>query len=70
MVACIQHATKVAGIDHVRIGADFDGITSVPQGLEDVSKIPALRQALAKTGYSETDRRVKGQPRGRITVLS
>jgi membrane dipeptidase len=61
VVACIQHATKVAGIDHVGIGADFDGITSVPQGLEDVSKMPALRQALVKAGYSEPDiRKIMG----------
>lgn len=61
VVACIQHATTVAGIDHVGIGADFDGITSVPQGLEDVSKMPALRQALAKAGYSEADiRKIMG----------
>jgi membrane dipeptidase len=49
------------GIDHVGIGADFDGITSVPQGLEDVSKMPALRQALVKAGYSEPDiRKIMG----------
>jgi membrane dipeptidase len=55
VVACIDHAVKVAGIDHVGIGADFDGVTSVPRGLEDVSKMPALWKALQSRGYSETD---------------
>ncbi|MBV9626027.1 MAG: dipeptidase, partial [Acidobacteria bacterium] len=49
---CIDHAVKLAGIDHVGIGSDFDGITSVPQGLEDVSKVPNLTSALLKRGYS------------------
>ncbi len=54
-VAHIDHAVKVAGIDHVGIGSDFDGVTSVPIGLEDVSKMPALVAALLKKGYSEPD---------------
>jgi membrane dipeptidase len=52
---CIDHIIKVAGIDHVGIGSDFDGIPSVPQGLEDVSKMPALTAALLKRGYNEAD---------------
>lgn len=55
VVACIEHAVKVAGIDHVGIGADFDGIPSVPRGLEDISKMPALWKALQTRGYSESD---------------
>jgi membrane dipeptidase len=55
VVAHIDHAVKVAGIDHVGIGSDFDGIGSVPKGLEDVSKMPALAAALKKKGYSEAD---------------
>jgi membrane dipeptidase len=54
-VACIDHIVKVAGIDHVGIGADFDGVPIVPIGLEDVSKMPNLASALAKRGYSEQD---------------
>ena len=38
----IDHVRKVAGIDHLGLGSDFDGITSVPVGLEDVSTYPAL----------------------------
>ena len=53
--ACIDHVAKVAGIDHVGIGSDFDGIMSVPQGLEDVSKVPNLTRVLLKRGYSEED---------------
>jgi membrane dipeptidase len=55
VVTCIDHAVKVAGIDHVGIGSDFDGIPSVPHGLEDVSKMPALWALLKRRGYSETD---------------
>jgi membrane dipeptidase len=52
---CIDHIVKVAGIDHVGIGSDWDGIDDVPIGLEDVSKMPNLTLALMKRGYSEAD---------------
>jgi membrane dipeptidase len=59
--ACIDHVVKVAGIDHVGIGSDFDGISLVPRGLEDVSKVPNLTAALLKRGYSEDDiRKIMG----------
>jgi len=51
----IDHIRKVAGIDHVGIGGDFDGITTVPQGLEDVSTYPALTAELLRRGYSDED---------------
>jgi membrane dipeptidase len=54
-VAHIDHAVKVAGVDHVGIGSDWDGISSVPAGLEDVSKMPAVTAALLRHGYSEAD---------------
>ncbi|HLK69213.1 MAG TPA: dipeptidase [Bryobacteraceae bacterium] len=54
-VAHIDHAVKIAGIDHVGIGSDFDGISSPPKGLEDISKMPALKAALRKKGYGEQD---------------
>jgi membrane dipeptidase len=58
----IDHIRKVAGIDHIGIGSDFDGITSVPAGLEDVSTYPALTAELLKRGYSDGDvRKVLGQ---------
>jgi len=57
-LAHIDHAVKVGGIDHVGIGSDWDGINSVPAGLEDVSKMPALTAALFRRGYSEGDVRM------------
>jgi membrane dipeptidase len=56
-VAHIDHAVKIAGIDHVGIGSDFDGISSPPKGLEDISKMTALKAALRKKGYGEPDLR-------------
>lgn len=51
----IDHAVQVAGIDHVGLGSDFDGIDSAPKGMEDVSKLPNLVRELARRGYSEQD---------------
>jgi membrane dipeptidase len=53
----IDYVRKVAGVDHVGIGGDFDGITEVVQGLEDVSTYPALFAELAKRGWSDNDLR-------------
>jgi membrane dipeptidase len=55
VVAHIDHVVKIAGIDHVGIGSDFDGISDAPRGLEDESKMSALTAALLKRGYSESD---------------
>jgi membrane dipeptidase len=58
----IDHIAKVAGIDHVGLGSDFDGISSIPVGMEDVSKLPSIRDELKRRGYSETDiRKVMGE---------
>jgi membrane dipeptidase len=51
----IDHVRKVAGIDHIGLGGDFDGITSVVQGLEDVSKYPDLTAELLRRGYTDQD---------------
>ena len=51
----IDHIVRVAGIDHVGIGSDFDGITTVPKQLEDVSMYPVLTQVLLDRGYVEAD---------------
>jgi membrane dipeptidase len=57
----IDHIRKVAGIDHIGLGGDFDGITSVPVGLEDVSTYPALIAELLRRGYTDADvRKVLG----------
>ncbi len=51
----IDHIRAVAGVDHVGLGSDFDGITEVPVGLEDVSKFPDLIAELLRRGWSEQD---------------
>ena len=51
----IEHIRAVAGIDHVGIGSDFDGIGRTPVGLEDVSKYPALLEELLRRGWSDND---------------
>jgi membrane dipeptidase len=50
----IDRAVKIAGVDHVGLGSDFDGAT-MPLGMEDVSKLPKITDALLKKGYSEAD---------------
>jgi membrane dipeptidase len=55
VVAHINHVVKIAGIEAVGIGSDFDGVRSVPTGLEDVSKFPNLTRALLEEGYSASD---------------
>ena len=51
----IEHVRQVAGVDHVGIGSDFDGIDYVPAGLEDVSKFPDLFAELIRRGWSDAD---------------
>jgi membrane dipeptidase len=58
----IEHVRKVAGNDHVGIGSDFDGIDTVPEGLEDVSKFPELFAELIRRGWSDADlKKLAGQ---------
>jgi membrane dipeptidase len=62
LVDHIDHAVKVAGVDHVCLGSDFDGIGEAPAGLEDVSKLPALTAELVRRGYSDGDvRKILGE---------
>ena len=51
----IDHIKKLIGVDHIGIGADYDGVTSLPVGLEDVSTYPRLTEELLKRGYTEDD---------------
>ena len=51
----MEHVRQVAGIDHVGIGGDFDGMPEVPAGLHDVSQYPALFVELCRRGWSEAD---------------
>jgi membrane dipeptidase len=57
----IEHAVKVAGIDHVGLGSDFDG-ANMPFGMEDATKLPRITEALLQKGYSEGDvRKILGE---------
>jgi membrane dipeptidase len=66
-----DHIAKVAGIDHVGIGSDFDGVplTGVPEGMEDISKLPNITIELMKRGYSDSDiKKVLGENFLRVMV--
>ena len=54
IVEHIDHAAKVAGVDHVGLGSDFDGAT-MPIGMEDASQLPKLTAALMAKGYSASE---------------
>ncbi len=51
----IDHLVRVAGIEHVGLGSDFDGVTVLPRGLEDVSRYPAITAELMRRGYTEEE---------------
>jgi len=51
----IEHIRHVAGIDHVGIGSDFDGIPNTPKGLEGVDKFPDLLKELARRGWTDEE---------------
>ena len=55
VVEHIDHVAKVAGVDHVGLGSDYDGIEVLPKGLEDVSTYPVLTELLIRKGYSDSD---------------
>ena len=57
-----EHIIRVAGIDHVGVGSDFDGVGGLlPQGMDDVTRLPLIAQGLLDRGYSEADvRKVLG----------
>lgn len=58
----IDHAVSLAGVDHVGLGSDFDGVMSLPVGLEDVSHYPDLIAELLRRGYGEDDvRKICGE---------
>jgi membrane dipeptidase len=48
----IDHIAKVAGVDHVGLGSDFDGITSTPEGIDSVADLPRITEALLARGYT------------------
>lgn len=51
----LDHIVRLVGVDHVGLGSDFDGITSTPRGLDDVSSFPLITQALRKRGYNKKE---------------
>jgi membrane dipeptidase len=58
----IDHIIKVAGIDHVGLGSDFDGVPSLPEDLKDISQLPNITYELLRRGYKEADiRKVLGE---------
>jgi membrane dipeptidase len=61
VVAHIDHVKKIAGIDYVGLGSDFDGVSCVPEGLDDVAKWPNLTRKLLEKGYTPVEiRKVYG----------
>lgn len=55
VVAHVEHVREVAGVEHVGLGGDYDGTPTTPQGLEDVSRYPALLDALRQRGWTEPE---------------
>ena len=51
----VEHAARVAGVDHVGLGSDFDGVPRLPDGLGDVTRLPYLTHGLLQRGFSEAD---------------
>jgi membrane dipeptidase len=55
VVAHIDYVKQIAGVDHVGLGSDFDGVSCTPEGLDDVSKWPNLTRKLLEKGYSAAE---------------
>ena len=57
LIAHFDHIIRVAGIDHVGIGTDFDGISALPEGIDSAADLPKITAALLDLGYSAADLR-------------
>ena len=58
----IDHIAKVAGVDHVGLGSDFDGVPTLPEGMKDIAQLPNITYELLRRGYSEKDvRKILGE---------
>ncbi len=51
----VDHACRVAGVDHVGLGADFDGVSSLPEGIDGAQDLPRITEALLRRGYTARD---------------
>jgi hypothetical protein len=70
IVEHIDHVVRLVGADHVGLGSDFDG-ASMPDGMEDCSKLPKITEALLRKGYSEDDvRKILGRNLLRVMELA
>jgi len=70
IVGHIDHAVRVAGADHVGIGSDFDG-AFMPQGMEDVSRLPWITEGLVRRGYGDGDiRKILGENTLRVMAAA
>jgi membrane dipeptidase len=70
IVEHIDHAVRVAGADHVGIGSDFDG-AFMPQGMEDVSRLPWITEGLVRRGYGDADiRKILGENTLRVMAAA
>ena len=54
-IAAIHHVVALVGVEHVGLGSDFDGVTALPAGLQDVSQYPNLVAELLQRDYSDED---------------
>lgn len=71
VVEHIEHVARVAGIDHVGIGSDFDGISRWPKGLDSVADYPKITEELLRRGHSETNvRKILGENALRVLEQS
>jgi membrane dipeptidase len=67
----IDHIVRLIGVDHVGLGSDFDGISSAPKELKDITTMPLITQALLKRGYSKADvRKILGENFIRVFVAN
>jgi len=55
VVEHLEHVREVAGVDHIGLGGDYDGVGVLPEGLEDVASYPRLLESLAERGWSDED---------------
>ena len=58
LVDHVEHVARVAGVEHVALGSDFDGVAALPAGMEDVTRLPRLAEALLARGFGDDELRL------------